>query len=125
MRWQEVTRDDLVPEPGQPDAVRPRACADVGDPCRRWWQMSLQHLDGSGELQQAGTTLQPILLVAIHVMLKSPLRRRVIPHGSSVLRNPVKTPANSNPCGLRRARSSMSGAAASRPTYGEWPHRRR
>src|SRR5215204_3228330 len=95
MHWQEVTRDDLVPELGQPDAVGPGTCADIGDPCRRWWQMSLQDLDGSGELQQAGTTLQPILLVAIQVMLKSPLRRRVIPHGSSVLRNPVKTSAKS------------------------------
>jgi hypothetical protein len=74
----------------------PGACADIGDPCRRWWQMSFQDLDGSGELQQAGTTLQPMLLVTIHVVLKSPHRRRVIPHGSSVLRNPVNTPADSN-----------------------------
>ena len=48
----------------------------------------LQDLDGSGDLQQAGTTLQPIVLVAIRVMLKGPFGRRVMPHGSSVPRNP-------------------------------------
>jgi hypothetical protein len=67
--------------------------------------MSLQDLDGSRELQQARTTLQPILLLTLRVVLKSPFRPRVIPHASSVL----ETRSNGQPIHASDANARWEG----------------
>ena len=72
----------------------------------------LQDLDGSGDLQQAGTTLQPIVLVAIRVMLKS-----IRSPGHATRQQCSAEPQSGQPIHASDANAALGRLAGSRPFY--------